>query len=409
MDAQELLARIDQPEELEAFYHQDPAAFKLALADALARQPVHPVLEVWKVRLEYKAPPRAGIDGLKRMLLLAVAGGTILRLATWMKDPDWILPRLAPLLVLLGLSLYFWLERQSFRLGLLLGTAAVLSASWVLWLPGEGDSVHLSLAHLPLLWWCLLGLSHAGTNWRLPERQLSFLRFNGELLILGNLVALGVAVFSALTIGLFLLLTDQAGEWYGSNVGVFLIVLVPLTACWLYDRIFARSTGIPQMLVRIFAPLFLIMGSLFLLAALLMGKSPFLDRDFLIVVNGLLLIVMAMTMISIAERDARDQLRWQDWVHSGLLLLTLLIDLLALSSIAFRLASWGFTPNRLVVLGMNLVLLPHLARLAMGHVAFLRGRSGMERIHAVAGAWLPVYGLWALLVTVVLPLLFRFS
>jgi hypothetical protein len=409
MDVQDLLTRIDQPEELESLYRRNPAAFRKALHDAHQIQPGLPVLAVWKARLDYKPAPRAGMDGLKRVLLLALAGGTVLRIATLLKEPDWVMPRLAPLLILLGLSSYFWAERRNHSLGLMLGIAAGISAIWALWLPGEGDSVQLSLAHLPLVWWSLLGLSHAGLCWQKPEQQLSFLRFNGELLILGSLVASGAAVFSALTIGLFMLLIDQAGDWYANNVGVYLILLVPLMACWLYDQVFARSTGIPTMLVRIFAPLFLIMGSLFLLAALLMGKSPFLDRDFLIVVNGLLLIVMAMTMISIAERDARDQLRWQDWVHTGLLILTLLIDLLALSSIAFRLASWGFTPNRLVVLGMNLVLLPHLVRLAMGHVAFLRGRSGMERIHAVAGAWLPVYALWALLVTVVLPLLFRFS
>ncbi len=409
MNAYELLALLDQPEELEALYRRKPAAFQKALQEAHEIQPVLPVLAVWQARLDYKPAPRNGLDGLKRVLLLALAGGSLLRIATLLQDPDWIMPRLAPLLILLALSLYFWLEKRIQKQGLLLGVAAGISAVWVLWLPGEGDSVYLALAHLPLVWWSLLGLSHAGHAWQKSAERLSYLRFNGELLILGSLVALGTAVFSALTIGLFMLLFDQAGDWYGNNVGVFLIVLVPLTASWLYDQVFARSTGIPTMLVRIFAPLFFIMGSLFLLAALIAGKSPFLDRDFLIVVNGLLLIVLAMTLLSIAERDAGDSVRWQDWVHTALLILTLLIDLLALSSIAFRLASWGFTHNRLVVLGMNLVILPHLISLALGHLNFLRGRAGMERIHAAAGAWLPVYALWALLVTLFLPLIFRFA
>jgi len=40
-----------------------------------------------------------------------------------------------------------------------------------------------------------------------------------------------------------------------------------------------------------------------------------------------------------------------------LLAVSLVIDLIALSAILFRLTSYGLTPNRLVVLGANLIII----------------------------------------------------
>jgi hypothetical protein len=133
------------------------------------------------------------------------------------------------------------------------------------------------------------------------------------------------------------------------------------------------------------------------------------DRDFLITFNGLLLVVLGMTVLSIAERGERSEVGWTDYVNVALLVVTLVIDLIALSAIVFRLTSYGLTPNRLVVLGVNVVVMVHLAWTCRAYVGLIRTKSGAEGIRKAVASYLPVYAVWAALVAFVLPFVFRFG
>jgi hypothetical protein len=143
--------------------------------------------------------------------------------------------------------------------------------------------------------------------------------------------------------------------------------------------------------------------------AFLGGHNPFVDRSFLITVNGLLVVVLSMAVLSISERGEDDMVRWVDHINLALLAVTLLIDVLALSAIVFRLASYGFTPNRVVVLGANVVILAHLALICRAHLGFVRGTVGVEGIRRAAAGFLPAYAAWATIVSFILPFIFRFS
>jgi len=74
-----------------------------------------------------------------------------------------------------------------------------------------------------------------------------------------------------------------------------------------------------------------------------------------------------------------------------------------------RIGELGFTPNRTVALGLNLVLLVNLAGAAWLSVRFLRGRIAFHRLERWQTAYLPVFALWAATVVAVLPPLFAFS
>ncbi len=181
-----------------------------------------------------------------------------------------------------------------------------------------------------------------------------------------------------------------------------------LAFLYLFKRIFARRTKIAAVLARVFAPLFLIMSTAFLTVALELGRNPFVDRDFLILMNGLLLVVLLISLLSIANQGTNQQRSFGEWITLGLLAITMLIDLQALASIVFRLASFGFSPNRVVVLGANLVILGHLAVILRGQLVHLRTGT-RQSLHQAAAGYLPVYVIWAAFVFFVLPLLFRFQ
>ena len=80
---------------------------------------------------------------------------------------------------------------------------------------------------------------------------------------------------------------------------------------------------------------------------------------------------------------------------------TLLINVVALSAILFRLASDGFTPNRVTVLGANLVIMGHLAWLGWTYVGFVRQRVELGAMRRVVGSYLPMYVAWAAVVVFV--------
>jgi hypothetical protein len=151
------------------------------------------------------------------------------------------------------------------------------------------------------------------------------------------------------------------------------------------------------------------MTGIYLAVAFLSGENPFVDRNFLITVNGLLLVVLGMTVFSIAERGEQAELQWIDYVNVALLGITLVVDLIALSAIVFRLGSYGLTPNRVVVLGANIVVMTHLAWTCRAYLGLLRKKSGVGEIRQAVTGYLPVYAGWALLVVFVLPFLFRLS
>jgi uncharacterized membrane protein YidH (DUF202 family) len=82
----------------------------------------------------------------------------------------------------------------------------------------------------------------------------------------------------------------------------------------------------------------------------------------------------------------------------------LALDLLALVNILTRIGDGGWTFNRAVVLGANLILLANLAVSAWLLTRVTRAEGGaVLRLERWQTALMPVYGIWALIVIVVLP------
>ena len=353
-----ILELLDDPQELEALYRQAPEAFRESLGAASRADPESMALRIWRARLEYREPGHGAVWSRKLgyAIAIALAAGALVRLpALWLGE-DWYYPRLAPSWAIMALAAYFWIGRPDRRLiiaGLSLSLAAVVYVSV---LPEYTDSVVMALVHLPIVFWALLGLVFMGDSWREADARIRFVRYNGELVVLASLVALGGMVFSAVTIGLFELVSENIEDRYFSNVGVFGAAAVPVAGTYLYDAVFNQRTGIAAVLARVFAPLFLVMAVTYLIVAFVGGENPLVDRSFLITFNGLLLVVLGISVFSIVERAEGSQVGLMDYINIALVLVTLVIDAIALSAIVFRVASFGFTPNRVTVLGAKGVL-----------------------------------------------------
>jgi hypothetical protein len=422
MQVDDLLRAERDPAAVETLYRNDPVSFARALPGALAQRPDHPLWQAWQARLFYTEPTvnQTSPELLGTGPVIAITIGLSLLAGTLIKLPEFItslqddvyLSRNAPAIVLLALASYFLLSRPAHRTSWLrVLIPAGLALLFINLIPARtrSDTIVMACLHLPLFMWSLAGLAYVGPRWRATGNRMNYLRFNGELLIQTALVLLGGMVLTALTLALFSLIKLHIEEWYFRNVVLYGSVASPLVGALILDRLLAGRVKLAPMLARIFAPLFLITVLTYLVAMVVQQRSPFTDREFLITFNGLLLIVLTLSILVIAERPQHARLGFFDVVSIGLVLATLVIDIIALSAIVFRLSSYGFTPNRIAVLGANLIAFGHLAGILVHYVRLATGRSTAERLEGWIANYLPVYTAWSLIVTVVMPLAYRFK
>ncbi len=139
------------------------------------------------------------------------------------------------------------------------------------------------------------------------------------------------------------------------------------------------------------------------------GKDPYNDREFLIVFNLLLLGVMAIIVFSVSETSTHTKQRFNELTLFMLTILTLIVDLVALSAIIYRLGEYGITPNRVAVLGSNLLFFGNLLIILMDlYRTNFKGQS-IKNVELSIARYLPLYTAWTFFMTFGLPLLFGFK
>ncbi|MBN1543346.1 DUF4153 domain-containing protein [candidate division KSB1 bacterium] len=423
------------PRLLEALYRQDPQEFKKQFPSVFAQHPDSHVLQVWHERLFFQETAPADSPTLKgenvgssrtqmawlgrgkELLLLTaliVLGGTLLKLPHWLpiRDESLFYIRNTGLIFAGALMLYFLLnQKSSAKLWMALCAVTAGAALYVNLLPPVKESQTLLLVslHLPILLWSLVGVAFAGSEWRTTLSRWDYLRYNGEMVIYMSIVSLGGLVLTFITILLFSLIEMNIAEWYVKTIGPYGAVAIPLVATVIIQRIAGDRFRIAPILAKLFTPLFLVMVTAYLIILVLAKKSPYTDRDFLTLFNALLFLVLALTVFSLSERRQEARSHRSDYVTFALIVLTLVLDLVALSAIGFRLGSYGLTPNRLAVLGANLAVLGHLVGIVYYYVRFMKQDQHFEKLIAWVTGYLPVYTVWSLIVILGFPLLFGFG
>ena len=114
-----------------------------------------------------------------------------------------------------------------------------------------------------------------------------------------------------------------------------------------------------------------------------------------------------LLLYSISARDPQAPPGAFDVVQVVLVVGALLADAVALWAIGARISEFGLSPNRVAALGENVLLLVNLAGSAVLYLRFLIGRGAFPSLERWQTAYLPVYAVWAAMVVIVFPPLFR--
>lgn len=304
-------------------------------------------------------------------------------------------------------------------LGLLLagGVAYVVYLGPRIRLVGNQDSyLALAIPHLALLAWVAVG------RWLLWPKHtagdlFAFLIKSFETVVVAGLFALAGGVFTGISFGLFETLGITIEDWLlrlfiAGGGGLIPVLAVALT----YDPKQAPQNqsfteGISRLittLMRLMLPLALLLLVVYLSLIPLNFRQPFQQREVLIVYNLLLFAVIGL-LISATPVAGHQLLPGQErWLRRGLVILAglaVLISLYALAAIGYRTWVDGFTPNRVTIIGWNIL---NIALLTLLLVRQYRSdaQTWLQAMVETFALGAKVYGGWAVLLLLLLPWIF---
>ena len=272
-----------------------------------------------------------------------------------------------------------------------------------------GDTQPLAALHLGIVLWLLAGVAYLGGNWRGDAPRMDFVRFTGEFIIYYTLIALGGGVLTGLTVGVFQAIDiDIEPIVTGWILPCGAVGAVVVTA-WLVEAKQSVIENMAPVLTAVFTPLFAAMMVAAIAGMAFTGNIIDAERDVLIILDVLLVLVVGLVLYAISARDAGAQPSLMDWVQLVLVVAALVIDVLALSAIVSRINEFGWTPNRTAGLGLNVVLLANLVWSAWLLTAFVRGKGSFAALERWQIRYIPLYAAWAAVVVVVFPPVFGFD
>ena len=345
------------------------------------------------------------------VLTLAVGAGVAVKAGLAWIDDSSALMRNVGLLVFPFLAAYFaWKRRFTRAVGvaLIVPFAALAVVLNVYPFAPGGATAMLAALHAPVILWVLTGLAYVGGRWRSDRRRMDFVRFTGELAIYYTLLALGGAVLIALTLAT---LRGIGTDFQPVLEGWILPFAVPgalVVATWLVEAKQQVVENMAPVLTRVFTPLTVAMLLVLLAVLATAGGFTGMDRNLLILMDAILVLVLCLLLYSMSARDPLARPGLFDALQLALVIAALALDAAMLTAMLTRIAEFGYSPNKIAALGLNLILLVHLLRAAWLTVGFLRGRLPFAELERWQTRYLPVYGAWATVVVVVFPPVFGF-
>ena len=415
MNRDQILMKIENPWELEKLYQVNKTAFKTEFNLLYPELTDNKLADFWNARLNYEHSEISW--GSKKELIFVIIASllsaVIAKLPVLLNiDPDSFYQRNAGFIVFPVLTAYFiWKNSLSTKKIVIGATVFLVAVIFINLLPAndKSDSLILSCIHLPLFLWAVLGFSYAGNDIKSYNKRIDFLRYNGDLAIMSGLLLIAGGALTAITIGLFQLIDFKIQDFYSNYIVICGLAAVPIVATYLTQTNPQLVNRISPVIAKMFGPLVLITLVAYLVAIGFSGKNPYNDRNFLMVFNFLLIGVMAIILFSVAETRRNSENQANVLILFALSIITVIVNGIALSAILFRISAWGITPNRLAILGGNILMLINLLIITFRLFKNISKKTGISGVENSISMFLPVYMAWTIIVTFIFPFMFHFK
>lgn len=405
-DDTEFASRRDDARAIERMYRADRRGF----ADFIAREAVNsqdPLVRWWDARLNYRDSSWGRDLGLA--IVLGAACWVPLRALLGLPAAE----RLAPT-YLSTIFFAFWgaflLGRGDLpkRIGAMAAACLVLAAYFIaLGDRPQSQSITQAAVHGYAALWLVLHFLSKPRLAKYSDRDFAFMETTGEVVCWSLLLGAAGAALSGVTVALFGAIKIDIADRYMLNIGSLGAVIIPFLALHLSERFadFRMST----VLARIVRPLASLAILSFIAVSLATGNRPYEDRNVFILGNIVLVAMIALVFYAALDRRSAEENRAGTPATAGAMnlitgIVALAFDVFILSATLYRIFTYGITPNKLAVLGMNLLLAGHMAWLLVRGM----GRRTGDGLLRAFGAFMPVYLVWTLFVIFVMPALFGY-
>lgn len=411
----EIKNNIDNPKQLELLYRENKTAFVNAFNSIYKDIKDQAFAKVWNERLNYAQEDVAW--GTKNEIIFivvaAIISGLIAKMPSFLGiEFDTYLSKNVGFVIFPMLSMYFaWKQSLSIVKYILPILIFITAAIFINYLPNNDKSATLILSafHLPILLWTVLGYMFTGGDLKNISKQISFLQFNGNFIVMTALIFAAGMLFSGITIALFELLGLNIAQTYFEQIAIWGFAALPILSTFLIQNNPQLVNKISPIIARIFTPLVLVTLFLFLCTLLYTQKNIYTDRYFLLLFNILLIAVMAIILFSLTTTVHQGVSKIQLVMLFSLSLLTIIANGIAVYAILIRLNEFGFSPNRIAVIGANSLMFIHLLLVSVGLFKNLNGKAGITSIERAIARFIPIYAIWAVFIIFIMPFIFNFS
>ena len=410
----EIKININNPKQLEKLYRDHKSAFTVAFNNSYQDLSNEPAAQAWNERLNYKDEhiTWGSKNEIIFIVVAAFVGGLIAKMPSFFGiEYDVYMSKNIGFVVFPILTAYFIWKQQLSMTKLILPLILFLgSAIFVNSLPYNEKSATfiLSTIHLPIFLWSILGYAFIGGNLNNNQKKITFLKFNGNFIVMTGLIFISGMFFTGITLALFELLKMDIQTFYFEQIAVWGLAAIPMLSTFLIQNNPDLVNKISPTIAKIFTPIVFITLLVFLIALFYNGKNIYNDRNFLLLFNALLIGVMAIILFSLTEATNNTSSKFNLIILLGLGLLTIIANAIALSAILFRLSEFGLSPNRIAVLGANLLVFIHLLLVSYGLFKNLKGKASIQDVEGDIALFIPFYAVWAAFVTFAMPFIFKF-
>lgn len=412
---EQIKSSLNNPNQLEKLYRENKTAFKKEFNTLYPDIKENTTAQIWNERLNFESDEIYW--GTKNELLFVIIAsliaGFIAKLPHFFGfTEEFFYQRNFAFVVFPFLAAYFaWKQNVSAKKITIGATAILISVLFINFLPNndQSDTLILACIHLPLFLWAVLAFTYLGKDINNNPRRLDFLRYNGDLVVMTTIILIAGGLFTMLTINLFRLIDIPIQDLYFKNIGIWGLAAAPIVGTFLVQTNPQLVNKVSPVIAKIFTPLVLVTLVIYLIAVIYTGKDPYNDREFLLIFNMLLIGVMAIIFFSIAESSKTYGGKIMTVMLFALSIVTIIVNGIALSAIIFRISEFGITPNRLAVLGSNILILSNLLFMSYRLFKSIKDKNEIENVGNSIALFLPIYSLWTMIVTFALPIVFNFK
>jgi len=408
---------IDNPEMLERLYRENKKSFESGFYKIYPEIENSEMAKFWKSRLDFnKTPDRVrSVSGSDIFIMIAVClfAGFLIKIPALFNinlNSFFFYQKNAGIIFFFGLALYtIWINRNSNLKGIIITLLTfTISIIYINLLPSVKASASINLAyiHMPLLMWCVFGLIYIDFDIKDKGKRIEFIRHNGDLAILGAIILIAGAALTGITVGLFHAIGINIEKFYFNNIIIVGLVSAPIITTYIIVNYNTLTSRIASIIASLFSPLVLLTLVVYLAAIVFSAKDPYNDRNFLLTFNIMLIGVMGIIIFSISDNLIIRNGKLNKMVLFILSVITLIVNLIALSAIFYRMGKYGLTPNRLAIVVSNILIFGNLILIGIDLFRINFNKTDPDKVELTISKYLPVYILWIMIVVFGFPLIF---